>query len=183
MKAGQAKAKANLHRWGVEPSWGGGYPEWVRLTAVTSHLCGLSRNKVAIKMGISNPSIRNWEKDLELVARAGALAEQLVRERAEAKRKAAEEAAQAVLDARCARATHNALILEGKEARLIAMVSMHESGMTLQEIGDHFGLTHERIRQLLARAQGAGAQLGRPMTERAIAIWAPAVWADIRAGR
>lgn len=37
-----------------------------------------------------------------------------------------------------------------KAARVLLMYKMHEEGKTLREIGDHFGITHERVRQLLA---------------------------------
>lgn len=38
-----------------------------------------------------------------------------------------------------------------KEARNVSMVSMYRQGMTLQEIGDRYGLTRERVRQIVSR--------------------------------
>ena len=43
---------------------------------------------------------------------------------------------------------------EGLAVRNAAMVALHRGGATLQEIGDRYGVTRERVRQIVQRADG-----------------------------
>jgi DNA-binding CsgD family transcriptional regulator len=42
-------------------------------------------------------------------------------------------------------------LTEGRQARIGKMVSMYRQGVTLQKIGDQFGITRERVRQLIGK--------------------------------
>lgn len=44
------------------------------------------------------------------------------------------------------------------QARDLRMVQMHRSGLTLQQIGDKFGVSRERVRQVMAKAGATGAR-------------------------
>ena len=46
---------------------------------------------------------------------------------------------------------------EARAARNAEMVAMRDEGATLEEIGDQFGITRERARQILAKANATGA--------------------------
>lgn len=44
--------------------------------------------------------------------------------------------------------------ISASKARAAKMAAMYRSGMTLQQIGDQYGLTRERVRQLMTKHQG-----------------------------
>lgn len=48
-----------------------------------------------------------------------------------------------------------------KEERDAAMVEAYKDGATLQEIGDRFGITRERVRQIIKKRGGASAEIAR----------------------
>ena len=56
---------------------------------------------------------------------------------------------------------HFALAQLGGEARTRAMCDLYEEGLTLQAIGDIYGLTRERVRQLIKKVGGPSSDLSR----------------------
>lgn len=139
-------------------------------TAIAAHLAGLSMAKAAKMIGASHQSLsKHWLKDPALLALGTALFE---RAKAEAAIKAAE--AHKVAEMRRAAEAHrvwtnNRPILEAMPERHRAILERRIQGETLQEIGDDYGVTRERIRQIEARWRLAGLIVpgARPLNELA----------------
>lgn len=48
----------------------------------------------------------------------------------------------------------------GPDSRSVRMAAMYQSGMTLEEIGRQYGVTRERVRQIIKKHHGLNAKLG-----------------------
>lgn len=141
--------------------------------AIAAVLAGQSHNKAAKMIGASAQSlIKKWLRDPELRAKGETLylrakedaAARAAAARAEAERLAEEEAARVW--------AINEPILEAMPHRHRSMLVRRINGETLQEVGDLFGVTRERVRQIEVRwrlTRGLIVPGAKPLNEEAAA--------------
>jgi DNA-binding CsgD family transcriptional regulator len=133
------------------------YPRSVQLTAVAAVLAGASYKTAAQTAGCRHQIIRkSWMKDAGLVAEARGIAEaatakaRAAAEQRFAERRAAENARREKMDA------WNAGILARLPVRHADIIRTYFELGTLQLAGDRFGITRERVRQIVAKAEAKG---------------------------
>jgi len=119
-----------------------------RLESLALYYAGYSYAKVARQMGVCIGSIRNWLTDdaLRLKAQTIGNAVKAERDAACAAFKAERDRKNTELAARIA--AHNGPILAGMRPRHRDMMQLRVSGQTLEQIGQAFGVTRERVRQI-----------------------------------
>lgn len=139
--------------------------------AIAARLAGQSANKSARMIRASAQSLtKNWLKQPELVAAGRALFE---RAKADAAAKAAIERERADIAAetqRLAQERTNWPILGRMSERHRDIMERRIAGQTLQEVGDAFSVTRERIRQIEVkwRSQGLIVPGARELSARAL---------------
>jgi hypothetical protein len=132
-------------------------PFATRVAVVADHLAGLSLFKTARKHDVARGSVMNWLKRQEVVAAARPIADKIRAEKAAAKQRAAEFFAAQKAEQEARQAAINAPILAQLSGRVLAMCEAYlKPGGTLQSVGDTFGVTRERVRQIIAPAVRAG---------------------------
>jgi DNA-directed RNA polymerase specialized sigma24 family protein len=116
--------------------------------AIAARLAGASRPKASRMIGAGQQIISQWEQKPELMAKGRALFEIA---RADAAQRAAERREREAAAAEARRLTverTNWPILGRMPERHRAMMERRVAGESLQEVGDAFGVTRERVRQI-----------------------------------
>lgn len=120
-----------------------------RAGAVAAVLAGASYNTAASLVGASKVTVdKLWRRDPEVLAKAQEIFERAHREasaRMEARRRLLSLQTETVM-------AHNRRVLAGWGERNRTMVLRKCAGETLAVIGSDYGLTRERVRQILVRA-------------------------------
>jgi hypothetical protein len=132
-------------------------PFAIRVSVVADHLAGLSAYKTARKHGVAIGSVRNWLRRPEVVAAAQPIADKIAAEKIAAKQRAAEFFAAQKAEQEAREAAVNGAILAQLSGRVLAMCEAYlKPAGTLQSVGDAYGVTRERVRQIIAPAVRAG---------------------------
>lgn len=127
-----------------------------RIAALALRLTGQSRMKVAKAFGVNDMSVRNWELNPYLMERAQVIADRALSETRAVAKARAEEATRLKAERAAAVAAHNAPILATLKPRTRAICEHYLNGNTLGQIGTAFGITRERVRQIMGPALVAG---------------------------
>lgn len=130
--------------------------EALKVEAVAATLAGESFRAAAERLGTCDSSITQWKRDPTILGAASALAASIKAEKAA---RLAAEAAEREAEAERVRAqvaAENAPVLAKMSPRHAAMMQMRVDGFSLQEVGDRFEITRERVRQIEARWRFAG---------------------------
>ncbi len=150
-----------------------------RLECLTAFYAGESYDKIAARLPVSKASIRNWRKDYpELDQEAQVAAADRRAFWAAAKESNLRQAAlerQAYLGGLAA---ENAPLLEAMDFRSRAICEGMFAGATLTDFAARFGISRERVRQILLTWRGYGFRLpdARPFTadeQRLLEIYIP----------
>lgn len=121
----------------------------VRLAALTRFYAGESYDSIAKALNVSKGSIRSWRLIPDLDRASRSAGEALYAERQAAEAEIAAQASMAREAERADAESGNAEILARMPDRHRLIVLGRLSGKTLQEVGDEFCVTRERIRQIV----------------------------------
>lgn len=124
--------------------------------AIAARLAGASRPKAAALIGAGQQILSQWEKKPELAALGQELFRRARADAAERAAKARELAALAAETTRITRERINWPILGRMPERHRDIMERRIAGDTLQDVGDAFGVTRERIRQIEVRWRSQG---------------------------
>jgi len=153
----------------VERASGNRYDHAFKVMVVAAQLCGESYDKLARRLGPTHRSVHVWKNNPAIRTDAEALAERI---KAQAAAREAEERRLREAEAEAERvriAAHNEPILAAMPLRHRNMMASRIAGQTLEEIGQAFGVSRERIRQIEAkwRLQGLIVPGAKPLNVEA----------------
>jgi DNA-directed RNA polymerase specialized sigma24 family protein len=144
-----------------------GIPMDKRITALAVHYAGFSFRKTSERLGVSVGSLQKWAQNPAVFIPAKKLGYQVRAER-EAVAKARAEAEARALEMRLQElSVINAPALDRLPFRHRQMMELRLSGLSLKDVGAHFGITRERVRQIEIRARSLGLRFldDKPLTE------------------
>lgn len=145
------------------------YDDAFKVAAVASILTGESYDRAGKRLGVTHRSIWVWKQRPEILAHATALAERIKAAFA-AEQERQRLAAEAAAEAESVRiATLNAPVMAQMGERHRAICQRRVDGDTLEAIGNDYGITRERVRQIEARWRLLGLVVpgARPLSEAA----------------
>lgn len=151
------------------------YDHAFKVSAVAATMTGESFRKASARLGPEEKSIHAWKANPAVFVDAEALAARVKaawgaeQERLRIEAEAAAEAERVRIE------TNNEPIFALMSERTQRMLRSRVAGQTLQQVGDAFGVTRERVRQIEVRwrAQGLIVPGAEPLSEAAIERFGP----------